>query len=139
MALKASDETVRIDFGDGDWVELRKYMRRGDTKFAQDHMAVARIVLGEPNVGILAGSYNTALMFKMITSWSEPEPVTFEAVDGLDDNVAERVLAVISENNKLRDNEQSAPLGSSSGSPSERPADNSASMSTPPGRESSPT
>lgn len=129
MSLKATDETIRIDFGGGDWIDIRKTMRRGDSAFAQDYMAAVRTQMPD-TVGILMGSYNSALLSKMIVGWSLADEISIQAVNSLDDNVAARVLGVLDENNKVRTEEEAGPLGNSSSSPSESPVDDSASTST---------
>lgn len=113
MSLKASDETVRIDFGDGDWAEIRKVMRRGDTKFAQDSATLM------PGGGV--GSYNSALLARMIVAWSLPDEISIATVDAVDDNAAALILQTINTNNRLRSAEETAPLDGSSNSPSELP------------------
>jgi len=136
MALH-SRETERIEFPDGDWIDIRKKVTVGARKEALNR-ATRGTFNAEGQVGgtFLTGEFKIGLLYKMIVAWSSPEPVTEQAIDDLPEEVSERLLAEIDRLNPTRTEEQKAPLEINSTESSESQPDSGASEPTPIGQES---
>jgi hypothetical protein len=76
-----SAKTERIDLGDGDWVEVRLKLS------VKQSFAVAE--LDEKD----AEEKTLGLLSILIVAWSDPGPITPEAISELDAEVAEKIMS----------------------------------------------
>ena len=120
---QVEERRVRIDCGDGDWIEIRAPIKNGDEIYAQNRASVGRGTKQGMEVQFLAGAYKLALMERLIVAWSDQTPITAAAIETLPQHVADRVMAEINRQGELRGEAATAPLGSNSNSPSASPED----------------
>jgi len=126
-----SGDTFRVELGDG-WVEARALITLGDKKFAQD-AATGKLNVrssgGRRSRGADADTdistewsqqrYISALLSKMIVSWSEDAPVTMENVERLPERSTDAIMEALNERNADRTEEERSPLSRTPTLPSE--------------------
>jgi len=83
-------EKVRIDFEDGQWVDIKEELTQYDQDFLLDRMARAESTGSEAKVTLSLG--RMALMERAILAWSFPEPVTPDNISRLRIRYRQRVL-----------------------------------------------
>jgi hypothetical protein len=128
MSLLVKPETHRIDLDDGEWVEVRKHMTIGDRAAVNSRAIIFRadMVMGgdakEPTTAQMtmdAGAWGLALLQRMITAWSDLEPVTPQNIALLPEATADHIRAEIDRLNAGRDEAEKKGSTVASLSPSE--------------------
>jgi hypothetical protein len=71
------DETVRVDFPDGEWVDVKEELSQAD----QDYILNAMAQLQDGKMSMTLG--RLALLERSVKAWSFPEPVTKENINTL--------------------------------------------------------
>ena len=132
MGLYADrEETFRVELGADGWVEMRCKIEHGDRKRAlaasRGRMEFggqkgSRRQKGEitASTEFSEGAYTTALLCRMITAWSEPDPVTPENLERLPDTTVDLLLEELNERNIERTEEERADLSNGSTPGSEK-------------------
>ena len=97
-----SQDVVRIDFEDGEWIEVKEELSQADQDFIIDSMAKATANGKEPKIEMKLGKM--ALLERAIINWSfkdgeKPIPVNNENISNLRLRYREVVLAKIDELN----------------------------------------
>lgn len=128
-------DTFRVELEDDVWVEMREKITYGDREIATN-AAVGRLGMKgqrkrkgkekqkEVEVEMLFSqpAYTIALLKRMITAWSEDEPVTEDNIRQLPDTTVDQLMEELNERNEVRDEEESGPLETDSSSLSETPS-----------------
>ena len=90
--LKGNDETKRIEFEGGAWVDIRVRALIGDDAEALN-VGTRGTTGSEMQFNI--GGFRLATLFRRIVAWSSPEPVTWENVAKMPTEMAQQVLEEI--------------------------------------------
>lgn len=120
MALvERTPTTFRVEFGSGDWVELREKITVADRRNATNRAVPTSIgnagLTGQFQVGL----FKAALLYEMIVAWSDDEPPSEQAIDRLPEEMADRLLEELDRRNGGRAPEERAPLLDGSSPPLE--------------------
>lgn len=92
MGLLVSPETHRIDLGDGEWVEVRKYMTLADQQALIDQVTEAETRTdGTGRIRFSVAKATRVLLELMIVAWSDPDAVTPENIGRLPPHTADRI------------------------------------------------
>jgi hypothetical protein len=137
VALFTSQTNKRLDIPDepGQWVEIKTAMTVGMRNRALSAAMTLRMSdAGDAQFDAFA--YKQAQLKEIVVAWSDSRPVTPAAVEDLDPEMADWILAQFDALSAPRTEEETAFLGGSStdGSPQEPP-----STAPAPGQTSSPT
>lgn len=89
----ASDETVRVDLGEGDFIEFRKSLSKREFNSLMAAMPNREISEGNGLTLQEGLEFQKALFESLVTGWSVPEPATVESYLQLDRAAAEVVDA----------------------------------------------
>jgi len=94
MGYFSRNETERLTFPDGQWVDLKRVPSQGDADYVAGRMFAA----GKPN--LLAG--RLPMMARMIVAWSfeedgKPVPITEDMVDTLHPRYRNLIIDKINE------------------------------------------
>lgn len=113
MSLRKEQKTKRIEFEDGDWIDIKENRNYGDTVHAQRAAAIRRISNKGDEKSDDGGSFdfdvvsfNLALLERMIVAWSDDEPVNKETIQELPNDVVQKVLGEITESMDEEDEEE---------------------------------
>ena len=87
----AKTTTVRKDFEDGLWIEVKEELSYGDKR------ALRKAILGAPDD---PEATNVRLMELGIASWSIEAPVSRETLDSLNEEVINRILLALDQQYK---------------------------------------
>lgn len=87
----ASDETVRVDLGEGDYIEFRKNLSKREFNTLMASMPNREISEGNGLTLQEGLEFQKALFEALVTGWSVPEPATVESYLSLDRTAAEAV------------------------------------------------
>ena len=90
--LKGNDETKRIEFEGGAWVDVRTRALIGDDADVLD-AATRGTTRSEMQFNV--GGFRLATLFRRIVAWSASEPVTLENVAQMPTEMAQEILEEI--------------------------------------------
>lgn len=132
MALRKEETVTRLTFGE-DWIDVRTERLYRDTVLAQ-RAAASQVAAPEKGgeaavIDFDVSAFNLCLLTRMITAWSDEEPVNEETVQNLPNVIIQEVLEVINEG---RDEDEKVPLEKTSSSQSESPDESSPLPESPP-------
>ena len=118
MSLRKEQTTKRIDFEDGDWIDIKENRNYGDTVHAQRAAAIRRISSSKKDdkkgdeksddggtFDFDVVSFNLALLERMIVAWSDDEPVNKETIQELPNDIVQKVLGEITDTMEEQDEE----------------------------------
>ncbi len=108
MSLRQEQKTKRIEFEDGDWIDVKENRNYGDTVHAQRAAAIRRIAKPKDIKGDKESddsgdfefdvvSFNLALLERMMVDWSDDIPITQASIQELPNDIIQEVLSVITE------------------------------------------
>jgi hypothetical protein len=101
--LQGNDETKRIEFEGGAWVDIKIRALIGDEAEALN--AATRGTTG-PEVQFNIGDFRVTTLFRRIVAWSAPEPVTWENVAKIPSEMAQQILEEIDRLSARRSDDQ---------------------------------
>ncbi len=94
----ADSERVRVDFPDGQWVEIKEELSQGDQDYLLDQMAHAES--GGKDTKITFSLGKLALLERSIVAWSFPDLVNKENISRLRLKYRAKVLAEVNRLNE---------------------------------------
>lgn len=125
-------ERDRVDFGE-DWIDIKAHLTYGDRSYAQEQAMKSgleiqlqatgnrnekRQAAREMTAHMSPGAFNMALLERAIVAWSDERPVSREHIAELPEDVVAELLERIDSLSAQRTEEEKAPLGGNSQSPS---------------------
>lgn len=111
----SATDTVRIDLGDGDWVDIKKRLSFGERRRARANMLRTQF---DPNLGQLAAfdvdmdAQTEALMLIAIVGWNledekgELVPINADTISMLDEDTGDTILDAINDQYRRRTEEE---------------------------------
>lgn len=92
------NETTRVTFPDGEWVDVKEEMTQADQDYILNHMARAENLSGKASFSMSLG--RMAMLERGIVAWSftengAPVPVTKENISNLRNKYRSKVLETI--------------------------------------------
>ncbi len=101
--LKGNNETKRIEFDGGAWVDIKVCALIGDDAEALN-VGTRGTTGAEMQFNI--GGFRLATLFRRIAAWSAPEPVSWENVEKMPTEMAQQVLEEIDRLSVRRSDDQ---------------------------------
>ena len=89
--LKGNDETKRIEFEGGAWVEIRTAALMGDKKAITLEATSGEDTDMEFNVG----RFQAETLYRRIVAWSSPRKITRAAIEEMPEEMSDRIFAEI--------------------------------------------
>ena len=93
MGFFNKGETVRIDFPDGEWVDVKEELNQADQDYIMNSMAAVKEAAVSFNLGRLA------LLERSVVAWSQPESINRDNLSNMKRQYREPVLTKIDELN----------------------------------------